>query len=278
MRSATKRFSVGALVLVLSLVLLGGGNAESQALASVSLTGQVTATTVTPGTGQSQANQGIGKHLLVWIANGTVSSCTVQLESSSSVGGAYALLPGFVAQTCTSSGSIALLAQPVNALRINPTAMTGSGSVQFFYTGYLGTPPQGYGQVGVIYSTPSAASTASISATTMATPTFTGQYRLSWHFSQSVVAASCASNPTLTANVIFQDANAASGQTVVLALHTITGPTGTLGNVPWTSGPISYTFTAKAATNIQYSTTLGNVGSCSPNPTYTFTPILEALN
>jgi hypothetical protein len=74
-------------------------------------------------------------------------------------------------------------------------------------------------------------------------------------------------------NLIYQDPNAASAQTVSLATYTVSGA-GTLGVVPWTSGVAGWNFTAKANTPVQFSTTFTN-GNCTTAPTVQFYPFLE---
>lgn len=273
-----KSLTLSFLVLAVTCFLAVPAFAQYQNFQQVSITGFLTSTNAGTATAlQNQLGMQVGRHTLSWIASGTVSTCTISIEGATNVGATPATVPGSSAQTCTTSGSITWLSQPQNFVRVNPSVMTGSGTVQYIYTGYVGTASvQGYGGIGEIFNVASAAGTASLSATTMATTPVTGNFRLSWYITQSIVGASCAGNTTVTVNVIYTDTNAASEQTVVLALHTVT-TNGTIGNVPWTSGPISYTFTAKAATNIKYSTTVSAGGSCAPVPTYVITPILEAL-
>ncbi len=71
---------------------------------------------------------GATSNQLQWNALGTVSACTVALDSSSdgttwTAGGAIA------GQTCTSTGSSVVTAGTFNYVRINVTALTGTGSV-----------------------------------------------------------------------------------------------------------------------------------------------------
>jgi len=140
---------------------------------------------------------------------------------------------------------------------------------------YNGLTTVGNGVVAELYNTAPAAGTASIGATTMFTPASAGTFRASFYVTQTVLGTSCSGNSTIQANVIFKDPNAASAQTVATALFTVT-TNGTLGQVPLTSGPMSYTFRSSAAA-IQYSTTFTAGGSCSPAPTVQVFPVLEAM-
>jgi len=310
---------------------------------TVTMTGLITSTTVTPGTQANggamiQQGLGIGYHVLSWVPSGTVSTCTIQPESAGGLGGTFALQTGFsgaaavAAQTCTSAGTYKWVGPAVNALRLNPTAMTGSGSVAWSYTGYLntadvvshiyqsadpGVAPMtlfaaatptdnvlnifnsagtlqyaigpsftpvkvggltvvGNGTSSEVYNTASAATTATISATTMVTPAVATTYRFSAYVTQTVVGASCAGNDTIQLALVYQDPNAAGTQTVNSALYTIT-TNGTIGNIPWTSGREVVTFRSKASVAVQYQATYTPNGSCSPNPTYQVFPVLEVL-
>jgi hypothetical protein len=131
-----------------------------------------------------------------------------------------------------------------------------------------------------VFNTLPAAGTASIGATTMttapATPATGTRYNLSAYISQTVLGASCAGNSTIVLNAIFQDPNAASAQTTAIATFTVT-TNGTLGIVPITANPYAGTisFTAKAGTAVQYSTTYTPGGSCAPAPAVQLFPVLE---
>lgn len=151
-----------------------------------------------------------------------------------------------------------------------------SGGGQFLTTTNInGVTAVGNGAPAEAYNTAAPASHASVGATTMITPAGTGNYRFSYYITQTVIGSSCAGNTTVQVAIVYQDTNAAAGQTVNLGLHTIT-TNGTIGVVPWTSGPTTWTFTSGAHA-IQFQTTFTAGGSCSPAPTVQITPILEAF-
>lgn len=263
-------------VLALTL-LLAGAVLVSQSFPSISASGTVTSTTVTPAAAFSEQGQQIGKHTLSWTCTGTCTTCTIQAESATSLGGTFALLPGTVAQTCTSNGSYTFLSQSQNAVRLNPTAFTGSGSIAWYYTGFQNTAGvSDSGNITAIYNTAPAAGTASISATIMAHPLVDTTVRFSTYVTQTVVGASCAGNSTIQVALVYQDPNAASAQTVNTALYTVT-TNGTIGNVPWTSGEGTRTIRVKADTDVKFQTTFTAGGSCSPAPTVQVFPRLDLL-
>jgi hypothetical protein len=132
---------VGALVL-LGLVPTGHG----QAIAQRSFTTNVVGADV----GVDLTGTVVTQHKIIWRPVGTVSSCTVALDSSAdgvtwSAGGVIA------GQTCTSNGSVALTTANVNRVRINVTAFTGSGMVIVTYKGADG---DGQTVSGTVSTTP----------------------------------------------------------------------------------------------------------------------------
>src|SRR5437762_3181960 len=113
-------------------------------LAQISLTyGQYSAQTVFTATAVSasasvrEIGTGTAYHKLTWNKTGTVSSCTVILQSSpdaitwSSLGSAG---------TCTSNGVSTVVSGVHNYVRISFTAFTGTGSVAATYNGYINDP------------------------------------------------------------------------------------------------------------------------------------------
>jgi hypothetical protein len=77
-------------------------------------------------------------HTISWTVTGTgsVSSCTVQLESSAA-GATFVAMTGAIAQTCTSSGTYTYYGTAANYVKFNVTALTttGNDAVQFNYYG-----------------------------------------------------------------------------------------------------------------------------------------------
>lgn len=123
------------------------------------------------------------------------------------------------------------------------------------------------------YNTAQSAIANSISATTIFTPSSSGLFRFSYYLSQTIVGTSCSGNTTIQVAVKYQDPNATSAQVVNLGLHTVT-TNGTLGVIPWTSGPTVWSFQSQA-TAIQFQATYSIGSGCSPGPTYIIVPILE---
>jgi len=85
-------------------------------------------------------------HQLSWNVSGTLSACTVRVDSSTdnitwNVGDIIA------AQTCTSNGNVTSTAHTVNYTRVNITAITptGSASLTTNLTGYANNPAGGSG-------------------------------------------------------------------------------------------------------------------------------------
>lgn len=92
------------------------------------------------GEGSMFQNSLVTSHTLSWTSVATVSTCTMQLEQSSTATGTYTLLG--VAQTCTSSGTYTVSTSAAY-VRVNITALTttGVGTLTFFYTGQIGNTP-----------------------------------------------------------------------------------------------------------------------------------------
>lgn len=160
----------------------------------------------------------------------------------------------------------------VSGTSIIQTLATGGTGGSF---GAGGFTPVGIGTPTQIYNTAATASAASVGPTTMFTPALTGNYWFKSYLTQTVLGASCAGNTTVVVKVIYQDPSAAGAQTISLGTYTIVN-NGTIGVVPWTSGPTDWTFVS-TANAIQVSTTYTGGGSCSPAPTVQLTPILVAL-
>lgn len=99
-------------------------------------------TSVTPGTSIRLINTGIGFHKLTWNVSGTVTTCTVALDSS--VDG-VTWTPGGVigGQLCTTNGASTIVNVVSNYVRMNMTAFSGTGSVSVTWNGYVNNPPVG---------------------------------------------------------------------------------------------------------------------------------------
>lgn len=102
---------------------------------------------VTPGTSINNIGTAIAFQKLTWNVSGTVSACTVALDTSVdgvtwSAGGAIA------GQTCTSNGTSTVASVVANYVRINMTAFTGTGSVSVTWNGFVTNPGGGGGSTG----------------------------------------------------------------------------------------------------------------------------------
>ena len=97
------------------------------------------------GTSINLLSTGIGYHMMTWHVVGTVSGCTVALDSSAdgtswSAGGVIA------GQTCTTDGSSTVATATVNYVSMNMTAFTATAGsyVVVTWTGWV-TAPRGGG-------------------------------------------------------------------------------------------------------------------------------------
>jgi hypothetical protein len=120
--------------LLFSLSLACPANAQ-QFVQSISYTG----TTVPGGQATMLQNSNVSNHQLVWTVTGTVSSCTVVLQTSSDAA-SWSTMSGTASQTCTSSGSYTFTGGAATYVRFNVTAFSATGSVQFNYYGYTNVP------------------------------------------------------------------------------------------------------------------------------------------
>lgn len=85
---------------------------------------------------------GAAFHNLVWTTSGTVSTCSIQVDSSPD-GTTWTLGGVITAKTCTSNGSALSTSTIVNFVRINLTVLSGGGSVNFNLSGYINNPAGG---------------------------------------------------------------------------------------------------------------------------------------
>lgn len=122
--------------LILPVLVLGQTNYAYQQV----IVGQIA---IGANTGSNIIGTGAAFHKLTWTVSGTVSTCTVAVDSSVdgvswSAGGALAN------QTCTSNGNATSSSTPVNFVRINLTVLSGAGAtVNFNLTGYINNPAGG---------------------------------------------------------------------------------------------------------------------------------------
>jgi hypothetical protein len=105
-------------------------------------TGTNTSVSISPcgGQGGMFQNSLVTSMTLSWTSVATVSTCTIQLEQSSTGTGSWTLLG--TSQTCTSSGTYTATLSAAY-VRVNITALTTTtGTFQFNYFGQIGNTPQ----------------------------------------------------------------------------------------------------------------------------------------
>lgn len=99
------------------------------------------------GTGAPVPNigTGISYHKITWTNSGTVSGCTIALDTSAD-GVTWSSGGAITGQTCTSNGASAVVNVTANFVRANMTALTGtSPSVAVTWNGYVNNPAGGAG-------------------------------------------------------------------------------------------------------------------------------------
>jgi hypothetical protein len=134
------------------------------------------------------------------------------------------------------------------------------------------------------YNKASVNQTASVSATTMATPGVDTEYLFSVAVRQVNVGTSCTGAGSVAVSLIYTDPGQSSAYTVVVPF-TVSGGTSLVTTVPLTNTTIAVAnngssviqFRAKASTNVQFSTTYTAGSGCSPGQAYTVHPILTAM-
>jgi len=208
------------------------------------------------------------------LSGGMLNNCAAPAYSSCGFGyfNGTALAYTTSLATATAAGDFPIWAITLDssssALTVVPFSLMAPASV----------PPSPSTKPVEVYTTAPTAGDASISATTMVTPSVQTTYRFSSYLTETIVGSgsTCNSATTVVVNLVYQDPNAAGAQTVALATYTTGAGAGTLGVVPWTSGPTSWTFTSAASHAVQFSTTYSN-GNCTTGPTVQIFPVLEAF-
>lgn len=126
--------------LLLFLLLLTGTIFSQNIVLQYTYQIQMQGQTATGTSSGNITNTGSTFHQFVWNVSGTVSTCTVAIDSSAdgitwTAGGVIA------AQTCTSNGSVISGNVTTNFIRINLTALTGAGATfNGVLTGYNQNP------------------------------------------------------------------------------------------------------------------------------------------
>jgi len=279
------------LVLLLSCLSWGQGYNAFQ---------QTTFTTVTTASPLIERST-ILFHQLSWTVSGTVSTCTVAIDSSPD--GTTWTPGGIIAgQTCTTNGSSAVTSASAVWIRVNMTAISGAGATAVVvYKGYVtnpsggggGTPGGANGQIqynnsGAFGGT-TGLTTDAVGNVTLAQGTITTSKPIMSHTGTwnagGVVFTNWLSNITCTAaaanskalayqiggvdalNLIFTGANCATATQLNVGKASAGGILGLLGS---TSGTATITAPAVAGTTtnplvISNTTTIGNGTATNPS-------------
>lgn len=91
-----------------------------------------------------QAGTAIGFHKLSWTTSGTITTCTVALDTSSD-GVSWNAGAAIAGQTCTSPGTSTVATVSANFIRINVTVISGGGLVYATWSGFVSNPATGAG-------------------------------------------------------------------------------------------------------------------------------------
>jgi hypothetical protein len=96
------------------------------------------------------SSTGAAFHQLTWTGLGTISGCSVKVDSSAD-GVTWNNGDIIAAQTCTSNGQTISISHVVNFIRINVTTLTGTAeTLNAILTGYINSPSGGGSTVGGI--------------------------------------------------------------------------------------------------------------------------------
>jgi hypothetical protein len=120
--------------------------------------------------GVNLVNTPVGYHKIYWRTQGTVTTCTVALDSSSD-GVAWNAGGVITGQTCTSNGTTVYTNSVVNFVRISVTTLTGGGSLIATYVG--ASDPLAVQLSQVLSDTPSAVQPTIYTAGSLASSTQT---------------------------------------------------------------------------------------------------------
>jgi hypothetical protein len=199
---------------------------------------------------------------------------TAQQNYVVSVGGIGLTTYSYVWTAPITNGSPASL---TNAILTTPTIISPNLGAP---TVVAGNTVVGNGIGGIVYNTAPAAGTSSIGAITMVTAPANANYFFTAYATQTVLGTSCTGNTTIAVNLVFQDPNAASSQTIqAFGLFTVTN-NGTLGIVPASlsgTANLAIMIRAKSGTVVQFSTIYSLGATCSPGPTVQIFPSLIAI-
>jgi len=142
---------ISLLIIGISLVYFDNSHVNAQTVQPFSyvLVNSFTAT------GSSSSDNLIGNgstyHKLVWNVVGSLSTCTVAVDSSAD-GSSWSAGGIITGQTCTSNGNTISNSVVANYVRITVTAISGSGSLSAILYGYVNNPAGGGGGSGTVNS------------------------------------------------------------------------------------------------------------------------------
>lgn len=98
-----------------------------------------TFTTATSGVSVKNIGSGTAFHKLTWTVSGTVSGCTVAIDSSTD-GVSWNTADVLAAQTCTANGTAISVSFVANYTRVRTVTFAGTGSVVVNYNLYTNNP------------------------------------------------------------------------------------------------------------------------------------------
>lgn len=253
--------------------------------------------------GMPEAGFQAGTHFLTFVASGTVSTCTVQLETSAN-GTSFSLMSTSAAQTCTSTGSIVVTSQIANFVRINVTALSGTGSVTFTLVSTPNSPVATLTQSGsMVYWVPLQACGFTLTTGALAAASTTSQLpgelfiaannsvlQVSTSAAASAATLDCDITPPYSTStnkgVTITDVAVFYGYQGAAALSTIAGPT--FANVTYSaatgaaagtvSGALGGSLTNNAGTSHAGPGAVTTTGQCYSEDTSFGTPIVVSGN
>jgi hypothetical protein len=166
----------------------------------------------------SLAGTGITYNNISWTTSGTVSTCAVQLDSSSN-GSSWTGAGAISSQTCTSNGTSGYVSGTFSYVTINVTTLTGGGSLTVTWTGNAtgggggGNLSGTWSTTGNVVTTDGAATaqdsgTALTALAALASPTFTGTVTI-----PTAAITTASGNPSFTGTPTFSNALALGSST-----------------------------------------------------------------
>lgn len=142
----------------------------------------------------NEQNVGILFHQIIWRTQGTVTTCSIRVDSSAD-GSTWNTGDIIAAQTCTSNGSFTSASFAANFVRVNLVTFTGGGTLYVTYGGFntapasVGTLPSGLSYSG---STLTVSSAGNGNGTVQLSGTTSGTCSLATDATASSVISNCA--------------------------------------------------------------------------------------